>query len=124
LNVVDSSGWLEYFAGSDRANLFAPVIENPGKLIVPSICVYEVFKKVLIERDEDSALVAIAHMQQATLVDLDSRIAIFAATLSKEFKLPMADSIILATARLNGATLWTQDEDFQSIDGVKYFPKK
>jgi len=124
LNVVDSSGWLEYFAGSDRANLFAPVIENPGKLIVPSICVYEVFKKVLIERDEDSALVAIAHMQQATLVDLDSRIAIFAATLSKELKLPMADSIILATARLNGATLWTQDEDFHSIDGVKYFPKK
>ena len=124
MNVVDSSGWLEYFAGSDRANLFAPVIENPGKLIVPSICVYEVFKKVLIERDEDSALVAIAHMHQATLVDLDSRIAIFAATLSKELKLPMADSIILATARLNGATLWTQDEDFHSIDGVKYFPKK
>jgi len=124
LNVVDSSGWLEYFAGSDRANLFAPVIENPGKLIVPCICVYEVFKKVLIERDEDSALVAIAHMHQATLVDLDSRIAIFAATLSKELKLPMADSIILATARLNGAILWTQDEDFHSIDGVKYFPKK
>ncbi|MCR1795934.1 type II toxin-antitoxin system VapC family toxin, partial [Leptospira sp. id769339] len=85
---------------------------------------YEVFKKIYIERDEDSALRVIAHMQQGTVIDLDASISIYAAKLSKDHKIPMADSIILATARKYNAILWTQDEDFIGLDGVKYFPKK
>ncbi|PJZ70821.1 VapC toxin family PIN domain ribonuclease [Leptospira perolatii] len=124
MNIVDSSGWLEYFAGTKRSDLFSEAIERTDKLLIPTISLYEVFKKIYIERDEDSALKAIAHMQQGTVIDLDASISIFAAKLSKDHKLPMADSIILATARKYSAMLWTQDEDFNGLDGVKYFPKK
>jgi predicted nucleic acid-binding protein len=124
VNVVDSSGWLEYFADSDRADLFAKPIEDTEHLIVPSISVYEVFKKLLIEFNEDIALTAIAHMQIGTVIDLDQDLAMTAARISVEEKIPMADSIIWATALRHGATLWTQDEDFKNIKGnVKYFSK-
>lgn len=124
MNVVDSSGWLEYFADSDRADLFAKPIEDTEHLIVPSISVYEVFKKLLIEFNEDIALTAIAHMQIGTVIDLDQDLAMTAARISVEEKIPMADSIIWATALRHGATLWTQDEDFKNIKGnVKYFSK-
>ncbi|EIE01157.1 type II toxin-antitoxin system VapC family toxin [Leptospira licerasiae] len=124
MNIVDSSGWLEYFAGTKRSALFSEAIEKTDKLFVPTISLYEVFKKIYLERDEDSALRAIAHMQQGTVIDLDASISIFAAKLSKDHKIPMADSIILATARKYNAILWTQDDDFIGLDGVKYFPKK
>ncbi|WP_367899204.1 type II toxin-antitoxin system VapC family toxin [Leptospira sp. WS58.C1] len=124
MNIVDSSGWLEYFAGTKRSDLFSEAIEKTDKLLVPTISLYEVFKKIYIERDEDSALRVIAHMQQGAVIDLDASISIFAAKLSKDHKIPMADSIILATARKYNAILWTQDEDFIGLDGVKYFPKK
>lgn len=124
MNVVDSSGWLEYFADSDRADLFAKPIEDTEHLIVPSISVYEVFKKLLIEFNEDIALTAIAHMQIGTVIDLDQDLAMTAARISVEEKIPMADSIIWATTLRHGATLWTQDEDFKNIKGnVKYFSK-
>jgi len=124
VNVVDSSGWLEYFADSDRADLFAKPIEDTEHLIVPSISVYEVFKKLLIEFNEDIALTAIAHMQIGTVIDLDQDLAMTAARISVEERIPMADSIIWATALRHGATLWTQDEDFKNIKGnVKYFSK-
>lgn len=124
MNVVDSSGWLEYFADSDRADLFAKPIEDTEHLIVPSISVYEVFKKLLIEFNEDTALTAIAHMQIGTVIDLDQDLAMTAARISVEERIPMADSIIWATALRHGATLWTQDEDFKNIKGnVKYFSK-
>ena len=124
MNVVDSSGWLEYFADSDRADLFAKPIEDTEHLIVPSISVYEVFKKLLIEFNEDTALTAIAHMQIGKVIDLDQDLARTAARISVEEKIPMADSIIWATTLRNGATLWTQDEDFKNIKGnVKYFSK-
>jgi len=124
VNVVDSSGWLEYFADSDRADLFAKPIEDTEHLIVPSISVYEVFKKLLIEFNEDIALTAIAHMQIGKVIDLDQDLAMTAARISVEEKIPMADSIIWATALRYGATLWTQDEDFKNIKGnVKYFSK-
>ncbi|PKL33314.1 MAG: VapC toxin family PIN domain ribonuclease [Spirochaetae bacterium HGW-Spirochaetae-10] len=124
MNVVDSSGWLEYFADSDRADLFAKPIEDTEHLIVPSISVYEVFKKLLIEFNEDIALTAIAHMQIGKVIDLDQDLAMTAARISVEEKIPMADSIIWATALRYGATLWTQDEDFKNIKGnVKYFSK-
>ncbi|EMO31763.1 type II toxin-antitoxin system VapC family toxin [Leptospira santarosai] len=124
MNIVDSSGWLEYFSGTKRSGLFSEAIEKTDKLIVPTISLYEVFKKIYLERDENSALRAIAHMQQGTVIDLDASISIFAAKLSRDRKIPMADSIILATARKYKATLWTQDEDFIGLDRVKYFPKK
>ena len=124
MNVVDSSGWLEYFADTDRASLFLKPIENTKALIVPVISIYEVFKKLLSAFGEDVALTAIAHMQMGTVVDLDMEISLTAARISVENKIPMADSIIWATALQYSATLWTQDEDFSKLKGkIKYFPK-
>ena len=120
MNVVDSSGWLEYFADGKNASFFAPVIQKPAKLLVPTISLYEVFKRVLQQRDESDALKAVAAMQQGALVDLDAPIALSAAKLSTETQLPMADSVMLATARAFDATLWTQDADFETIEGVRY----
>ena len=124
MNVVDSSAWLEYFANGANADFFAKPIEQIEKLIVPSLTVYEVYKKVLIERDHDQAIRAIGAMLQGTVVDLDASIALSAAEISVENRLPMADSIILATARLHGATVWTQDSDFQGLPDVQYRKKK
>lgn len=124
MNVVDSSGWLEYFAEGPNAGFFAPVIEDTQGLIIPSVSLYEVFKRVLQQRGMNDALHAIALMQQGTVVDLDGSIALSAATLSVELSLPMADSMMLATARAYQATFWTQDADFLSVEGVKFIAKK
>lgn len=123
MNVVDSSGWLEFFADGVNAEQFAQPLSDLGLLIVPSISVFEVFRVVCRQRGEEQALQAAALMQHGRLVELSSSLALYAAKLSIELKLPMADSIILATARLHEATLWTQDNDFEGIDGVRYFPK-
>ncbi len=120
MNVVDSSAWLSYFAGEENASVFAAPIENLRKLLVPSITLTEVFRHVCRHRDEESALTAIAHMTQGEVIDLDAELAINAASLGLAHKLPLADSIILATARKYGATLWTQDRDFEGLAGVKY----
>jgi predicted nucleic acid-binding protein len=124
MNVVDSSGWLEYFADGPNADFFAPAVENIPELVVPSISIYEVFKRVLQQRDEGDALQAVALMQQGIVVDLDTAVALNAAKLSLEFRLPMADSIMLATARAHSATLWSQDSDFKGIAGVEYVEKR
>ena len=124
MNVVDSSGWLEYFAGSANATHFAKPIEQPNQLIVPSITITEVFKKILQERDEQTALQAIAHMKQGKVIDLDANLAATAAKAGFTLKLPLADSIIYATSQAYDATLWTQDEDFKNLEGVRYLPKK
>jgi predicted nucleic acid-binding protein len=123
MNVVDSSGWLEYFADGPNADFFAPAVESLAELVVPSISIYEVFKRVLQQRDESDALQAIAVMQQGMVVDLDTTLALSAAKLSVELRLPMADSVMLATARAHNATLWTQDADFKNIEGVQYIEK-
>jgi predicted nucleic acid-binding protein len=124
LNIVDSSGWIEYFADSRNANNFSKPIENTNELIVPSIILFEVFKKLLTESSEDIALTAIAHMQQGKVIDLDQEIALSAARVSFENKIPMADSIIYFTSTKYNATLWTQDEHFKDLKGkIKYFPK-
>ncbi|HEC61786.1 MAG TPA: type II toxin-antitoxin system VapC family toxin [bacterium] len=123
MNVVDSSAWLEYFADSPWANNFAEAIEDIANLIVPSITLTEVFKRILQQKSENEALVAIAHMQYGRIINLDSNLAIKAARLGHECSLPLADSIILATARKYQAYLWTQDQDFQGFEEVKYFPK-
>jgi len=124
MNVVDSSAWLEYFANGPNASFFATAIEQMDKLLVPSLTLYEVFKRVLQQRDEGHALQAVAAMQQGIVIDLDGRIALDAARISFNSKLPMADSIILATARAYSATVWTQDSDFKDMPGVQYRRRK
>ncbi len=120
MNVVDSSGWLEYFANGPNAEFFAPAIQQPAALVVPTVSVYEVFKRVLQQRDETSALRAVAAMQQGMMTELTMPIALSAARLSIELKLPMADSTMLATARACDAVLWTQEADFEHLVGVRY----
>jgi predicted nucleic acid-binding protein len=119
VNVVDSSAWLEYLAGTDRAELFAEAIEDTGRLIIPAISIYEVYKKVLRDKGEDMAAQVFGLMSLGKIVELDSALAIEAAGLP----LPMADSIIYATALRHDATLWTQDAHFEGIQGVRYFRK-
>jgi len=124
MNLVDSSGWLEYFADGKNADFFAPAVEDTDNLIVSTINIYEVFKKISVERDENAALLAIAVMQQAMIKDVDPATALLASRLSIKNKLPMADSLIWATAKLNDATLWTQDSDFKKIPEIQYKNKK
>jgi predicted nucleic acid-binding protein len=124
VNVVDSCAWLEYFAAGANAGFFSRAIEATGKLVVPTLSLYEVFKRILQQRTEGDALTAVALMQQGSVVELDARIALSAASISVDLKLPMADSVMLATARAFGATLWTQDEHFEGLPGVRYRPAK
>ena len=124
MNLVDSSGWLEYFADAPNASFFAPAIEDVESLVVPSLTIYEVFKRVLQQRSEHEALATIAVLEQGQVVDLTSSLALDAARLSIQENLPLADSVILATARAFEATLWTQDSDFKGIDGVRYKAKR
>lgn len=119
-NVVDSSAWLEYLADGPNANYFASAIEATEKLVVPVVSIYEVYKRVHMQRDESDALRALGLMQQGDVVELDATLSLDAAILSMTHRLPMADSMILATARRFKAALWTQDSDFQDIDGVHY----
>ena len=123
MNLVDSSGWLEYFADGRNARFFAPALEDTENLIVSTINIYEVFKRILQQRGEDAALQAVALMHQAGVVDVTSPIAMDAVKISTELKLPMADSIVLATARTCGAILWTQDADFEGLPNVNFTKK-
>ena len=124
MNVVDSSAWLSYFAGDANAEAFSRPIENIEKLIVPSITITEVFKCILRQRGEDMALEAIAHMEQGRVISLDGALALDTAQYGVEYKLPLADSIIYATAQKFNALIWTQDTDFKSLEGVKYYSKR
>jgi predicted nucleic acid-binding protein len=123
MNVVDSSGWLEYFSGGTNASFFAPVIQATELLVVPTICLYEVSKRLLTQRGEEEALQAVGMMSLGILADLDREIAVNAAHISSELQIAMADSIILATTRAYQATLWTQDSDFEGMEGVRYIEK-
>jgi predicted nucleic acid-binding protein len=121
---VDSCGWLEYLTGGPNASFFKPPIGDTRRLVVPTICIFEVFKQLRTRYDRVEALEGIAFMRQGMVVDLDLHIALRASVISIELKLPMADSIILATARARKAVIWTQDKDFKGIEGVKYIKKK
>ena len=124
MNIVDSSGWLEFYADGANASFFATPLHNVDELMVPTISIYEVFKTVLRQRDESAGLQAVALMKQGQVIELTANISMVAAKLSLEYSIPMADSIILATGRLYQATIWTQDADFKGLDGVKYNPTK
>lgn len=120
MNVVDSSAWLEYFADGPNAGEFAEAIADTERLVVPGITLFEVFKRVRVQRDPAAALYAVAQMMRGRVVDLDAELAVAAAALSAETGLAMADSVVLATARDADATLWTQDSDFEGMGGVEY----
>jgi predicted nucleic acid-binding protein len=120
VNVVDSSGWIEYLSGGPNAGFFRRVIEDQEALIVPTLELFEVHRHLLRHVGRDEAVTVVAAMRSATLVDLDDRIALEAAELSASTKLALADSIILATAQVHGAELWTQDADFEGLEGVRY----
>ncbi len=124
MNIIDSSAWLEYFSDGPNADAFSIPIEDEKSLLVPVITVYEVFKVVLRESTENNALQAIAAMQKGCIIDLNQSLAIEASKLSLHHNIPMADSIILATARKYDCTIWTQDVDFKDIRGVNYFARK
>ena len=123
MNLVDSSGWLEYFSGGPNSEQFEPPLQDPSSLIVPVITIYEVFKVVLRESGENEALQAVAAMHKGTIIDLTTRIAMNASKLSLQYGLPMADSIILSMAQSYECLIWTQDSDFENLPGVKFFPK-
>jgi len=124
MNLVDSCSWLEYLADGPNAAFFASAIENTENLIVPTICILEVCKRVLQQKGEDAALQAVALMQQGVVIDLDSGVAVNAAKVSHEIKLPLADAVIVATSRIHRAVIWTQDSDLKGVEGVKFVNKR
>jgi predicted nucleic acid-binding protein len=124
MNIVDSSGWLAFFADEPNAKHFLLPLKDTASLVVPAVTIHEVFKVVLRESNENKALQAAVAMQKGKVVDLTAKLAIDASKLSLQHDIPMADSIILATAQVFNATIWTQDSDFKNISGVNYFPKK
>lgn len=123
MNVVDSSGWLEYFADGSNADFFAPAITDEANLVVPTICMFEVFRRLSLQRGKEAALQAMGMLYRGKLAALTDEIALQAALLSLEHKLPLAESVILATAQAHQATLWTQDEHFKDLLGVEYIDK-
>jgi predicted nucleic acid-binding protein len=124
MNVVDSSAWLEYFADGPNASIFAKPIEATRSLLVPTLSLFEVFKRVTQQRNEDEALRAVAVMEQGRIVDLDRATALEAARLSILHGIAMAGSVMLATAQRNRAALWTQESDFDGVPGAKYYAKR
>ena len=124
MNVVDSSAWIEYFTGGPNAKFFEPPILNRAELVVPTMVLLEVYKHIRRYQGRDEALKAVAGMKQGEIQDLDERLALYAGEIGVEYGLPLADSVILATARLHEATLWTQDSDFEGMDGVRFKKKK
>jgi toxin FitB len=124
MNVVDSSAWLEYLADGPNAGEFAKAIETTRSLLVPTLSIFEVFKRIAAQRGDDEALRAVAVMEQGKVVDLDRATALAAARLSLDHRLALADSIMLATAQRNDAILWTQDADFRGLPGARFFAKR
>jgi predicted nucleic acid-binding protein len=123
VNIVDTSGWLEYLQDGSNSNQFGKPIHDTRHLLVPTVIMYEVFKFVLRETGEDTALRVQAQLQRGKVIPLDQTLAIDAARLSLLHKLPMADAMILACAQQHNAELWTQDAHFRTIPGVRYFAK-
>jgi len=124
MNIVDSSCWIEYLMNSEIGVNVAPVIENPGELVVPTIILYEVYKKLLAEKDEEYALDVVSYMQTGTVIDLNAALSLSAVQISRKYKLPMADSIIYATSLHYSAVIWTCDKHFKDIPDIRYFPNK
>jgi uncharacterized protein with PIN domain len=123
MNLVDSSAWLAYLADEKNAEYFAGAIEDTELLIVPTVCIYEVFKVILRERGEDDALQALTAMEQGRVIDLTSELAIEAAAMGHEERLAFADSIIYAVDKKHNALIWTQDAHFSGKTNVRFKAK-
>lgn len=121
--IVDSSGWLEYITDGPNADQFSQPIASRDRHLVSTVAIYEVSRWLERKRGPEAAELAVAMMNECTMIDLDSDLAVDAALLSTAHRLAMADAIILATARRFDAILWTQDADFKDLDGVRYVPK-
>lgn len=124
MNLVDSCGWLEYLADGPNADFYAPALEDPASLLVPTICLLEVGKRVLQQRGEDAAIQVAAAMHQGLIVPLDANLALSAASIGNKLHLPLADSVILATAKAYDSLIWTQDAHFKGLEGVRYIEKR
>ena len=118
--VVDSCGWVERFAGSPLGELYGAAMQDPGEMLVPAVCLTEVFRLLAREAGEPAALVGSGVMQQARVVALDAELAIGAARAGQAFRLPLADSVVYATAQAHGAEVWTHDEHFRGLPGVRF----
>jgi len=124
MNVVDSSGWIEYLLYGSGADFFEPVIRNADELVVPTISIFEVYRVVLRLKGRDIAADSVSVMTRGRIIELDAELATLSATLAHIEKLSMADAIILATAQEFSATIWTQDADLKRFDNVKFREKK
>jgi len=124
VNLVDSSAWLEYFADGPNAGFFESPITRKSELIVPTVVIFEVCKRILQQRGEEEALRAVSALHGGTIIALSAELAVLATGISYELKLPMADSLILATAQAHNAVIWTQDADFRDLPNVKFRPSK
>jgi predicted nucleic acid-binding protein len=123
MNIIDTSLWIEYFAGSPLDESIIKIFSSNDKLYVPTICLYEVKKKFLNDDDAVKAVTAIDIMKKGIIINIDSETALLASDISKQHKLPMADSIIYAATILWDAELYTQDKHFENLDRVHYFSK-
>jgi len=124
MTIIDSSGWLEYFIGGPNSDFFSKAIKNNPEIIIPAIILYEIWKKIAREKGEDTAIELVAQLKRYEIVPLDENLSIYAAKISSEYRLAMADSIIYATAKKYNAILWTQDSDFKDLKNVRYIEKK
>ena len=120
MNLVDSCGWIEYLSGSPLSDFYSEPIEKTDDLIVPVVCIMEVFKKIFLEKNENTALQVVAHMRQGKVIPLTESIGLAAVVYGIEKKLPLADSIIYATGKAAGAAIYTQDEHFRGLDNVRF----
>ena len=123
MNLVDSSAWLEYFAGGSLAAKYAPYLEKTSELLIPSLVLYEVYRWIKRHQGEEEGLKYTARMSEATIIHLDDSIALYAADLSLEHDLALADSVVYATALTHHAKLITSDADFKGLPKVTYIPK-
>ena len=121
--MVDSCGWLEHFLDGNNSAFFTPVLKDTAQLIVPSVSVYEVCRRVLMLYGAQQADMVRRAMMSVTVVQLDATGMYQAALASKQYQLHMADAIIWQTAQSHGATLYTQDADLQGLPGVAYQAK-
>lgn len=123
MNIVDSSGWLEYFIDGKNADFFSPAIEDTDNLLISVINIYEVFKRILTSQGLEIAEMRIADLLKGRVINLNASISLSAASISAELKIPMVDSLILATAYAYDAVLWSQDEHFEGLPGVQYISR-
>jgi predicted nucleic acid-binding protein len=123
-HLVDATGWLEYFADGPNAGYFAAAIEQPAHLLVPTVVITKVFRRIYLDAGEGEALQAAALLQQGIVVDFDDTLALDAGRIAATDKLALPSAMLVATARRHGALIWTQDDDFADLPDVRYTPKR